>query len=100
MTAVNTHYLLKRRHWCPISEKYTGVDSLLDALMRGWVLSHRVLYQEVWHSTRPSIVYYFRLRRGQEVLTMPVINSPLIHTVIQKYDLQVVTGKEFAVAHA
>lgn len=90
---------IKTRHWCPRSEKYTGVDSLLELLRQGWVLNKRVLYHEVWHSTRPSIVYYFELKRNHEIVTMAVINSPLIRSILKQYDLQVITENDYAPAH-
>lgn len=100
MSIGNANYYLKRRHWCPLSEKYTGVDSLLDALLLGWVIDKHVQYQEVWHSTRPSVVYYFNLIRGQESVTMPVISNPLIPSIIRKYDLCVETASSTFVVHA
>lgn len=85
-------YIEKRRHWCPQAEKYTGLDSLISAVLEGWVISRRVFRHETWRGgTRPAVVYYFELKRGQKVVTMPVVSNPCVVPLIRHQGLEVIT---------
>ena len=96
----STRYLDKPRHWCPQSEKYAGADNLLSALLNGWIASDLVLRHETWRGgSRPVIVYYFELKRGERMMTMPVINSPCIPALIAEYQLQIVTQTHWETVH-
>jgi hypothetical protein len=88
-----------RRHWCPRSEKFTGVDSLLSAISDGWTINHSVLHHQVWRGgTRPVDVYFFELIRGRHIVTMPVISNPWLERVIVEYELQIHTYSNQEVA--
>ena len=85
-------YVEKRRHWCPQAELYTGLDSLVSAVSEGWVINGRVFRHETWRGgTRPAIVYYFELKRGRLVVTMPVISNPCVVPLIDSCGLEVIT---------
>lgn len=85
-------YVETRRHWCPQAEHYTGLDSLVSAVAGGWVISGRVFRHETWRGgTRPTIVYYFELKRGHLVVTMPVISNPCVGPLIDRIGLEVIT---------
>ncbi len=91
-----TEYINEPRHWCPLSEKYTGVDSLLSALLDGWEINRRVLRHETRISSYRSInIYYFELQRKSQIVTMAVVHNPHIVKVIQQYRLQVITHTFF-----
>lgn len=88
-----TQYIEKPRHWCPHSEKYTGVDRLLSAVLEGWTIQKNVFRHEALRRmSRRTIVYYFELKRDEHVVTMAVIANPRITEVIQAYGLRVMTN--------
>lgn len=83
-------------HWCPRSEKYSGVDSLLSALMEGWELNRRVFRHETrLRPPRPIVVYYFELTRDSQTATMAVVSNPQIDKIIAHYRLHVITHTFF-----
>ncbi len=82
------------RHYCPKSEAYTGVDSLLSAFYRGWLPSQIVYRHQVWRGSRPVNIYYFELRHNDELMTMPIIENPHVVTLIEKYELSIITRSE------
>lgn len=88
------------RHWCPQAERYTGLDSLLSAIASGWKVNTLVFRHETWRGgMRPVVVYYFELKRGQHVVTMPVISNPCVAPLIDIYRLQVITQAFWEKAH-
>ena len=67
------------QHWDKDSEMYTGGDSLMTFLNRGWTLTPRVRRETVWFAGARFIhVYYFELRQDGEMLTMPVMGNPFV----------------------
>lgn len=79
------------RHWCPQSEKYTGADSLITALRDGWLASRVIYRQDIMHGgSRRTSVYFFELRRDDEVRTMPVISTPFIVRFIASFQMRVI----------
>ncbi|MBZ0290136.1 MAG: hypothetical protein K8I30_21105 [Anaerolineae bacterium] len=66
------------RHWHPASERYTGGDSLLTALQFGWTIDVVTLQEYRLGGDRTSTIYYFRLKRRDETVVMPVIASPYV----------------------
>lgn len=77
-----------QRHWCPLSEMYTGCDSLLNMLEEGWLPGPVVLIEERWFKERHLEIYHFQLYRQDHIVHMRVIGTPYLHTVIHHYELQ------------
>jgi hypothetical protein len=78
----------EHRHWCPISEPYTGCDALLSALDQGWKLSSPYCQRSLWlFKERHVSIYYFELRRSGQLTCMAVINSPTVERFIQSHHL-------------
>ncbi|GAB4513476.1 MAG: hypothetical protein OHK0046_14190 [Anaerolineae bacterium] len=88
-------HLDEPRHWCPRSEKYTGVDSLLTALLEGWTINRRVYRHEIRLHSRSINVFYFELKRNGRVVTMAVVNNPRIDAILVQYHLHVITHTFF-----
>ena len=86
-----TIYTYKPRHWSPESEPFTGVDSLLGALLTGWTIDNRIHRQEFWRGgSRPVTVFYCDLSRDGVSVTMPVISNPYMKYIVEFYELHVV----------
>lgn len=84
-------YTREYRHWCPRSEAYTGGDSLLSALRSGWELIGRVYRDSVLMSgSRFTAVYYFELRNGSRVVTMPIVGNPWVVRFVAEQKLAIV----------
>jgi len=91
------------RHWCPLSEPYTGVDALISALREGWVINGTAYCQEFWRGgSRPVAVYYFELINDNDVVTMPVITNPYLPRIIDHYNVRIINAAPTAptAAHA
>lgn len=75
------------RHWCPHSEKYSGGDSLISALEDGWTFTGRVHSQRYWlrGGARFMVVHTFKLRRGNTVALMNVIDNPYVSRLVLLY---------------
>lgn len=80
------HYQDFNRHWCPHSEPYTGCDSLLTAIDRGWKLYPLVTV----HHHKLTQVYAFAMHKRTQILTMKVIHTPMIHVILHQQRLRVV----------
>jgi len=79
------------RHYCPRSEKYTGVDSLVARIHSGYTLRGQVFRRTIWRGgSRPVHVYYFELQRGNETIKMPVVSNPRVSQIIEQYHLEIV----------
>src|SRR5689334_2636368 len=95
LTDSQVYFTETPRHWCPHSEKYTGADSLITALRNGWALSRLVYREDIFHGgSRHTTVYYFELKRANEVVTMPVVSTPLIVRIIARLSLKVLHEAE------
>lgn len=91
LTHTQVYYTDTPRHWCPVSEKYTGADSLISALRNGWSLSRLVYREDFLHGgARHSAVYFFELKQGQRIVTMPIVSTPFIVRFIAVQNLKVV----------
>ena len=65
------------RHWSPISEKFAGADGFITALRNGWQVVGDIYHETFWHAgTRLTGVFHITLKRGDEVMEMPVISNP------------------------
>ncbi len=86
-----THYLHRPRHWDPKSEKFTGVDSLLTAIQKGWKPQETVVKKEFYRGdSRPVSIYAVELHRNGEVVTMAVVGNPYLHKVLAQYHCTIV----------
>lgn len=74
------------RHWCPHSERYTGCDSLLTAIDRGWKVYPLVTV----HHHKLTQIYAFALYKGASIITMKVIETPMIHVMIRQKHIRVI----------
>lgn len=77
-----------QRHWCPLSEMYTGCDSLLNMLEEGWLPGPVVLIEERWFKERHQEIYHFQLYRQDHITHMRILGTPYLYTVMQYYELQ------------
>jgi hypothetical protein len=79
LTAQQIWFMHCPRHWSPASEQYTGADSLITALRKGWLIDAPVSQHNFLHSGgRITAVYTFTLRLDTEVRQMAIISTPLI----------------------
>lgn len=78
------------RHWCAISEPFTGCDALFAALQQGWTINGVVFCQQFPLTGRQTTqVYYFQLIARERIVRMPVVSSPHVERFIIQHDLPV-----------
>lgn len=80
-TAANAHvsYIDVTQHWSPSSEHYAGGDQLVTLMFDGWELDDTVYLEEKWiGGLRHVKVYHMTLRRGGDVLEIPVLYNPYV----------------------
>lgn len=77
-------------NFVPPIQRYVGGDQLVAALKAGWTLAPVVTAHV--HQLRGGAmsIYYFRLSRQDEVLTLSVIDNPFIQRLIVEGGLEVV----------
>lgn len=81
----HVEYLDVAQHWHGPSELYAGGDALLTRLYEGWQLGNTVWREEHWFAGMRSVtVYHFDLNKGEEQTTIPVINNPFVHRLVQR----------------
>lgn len=79
------------QHWHPQSQRYAGGDSLLTALDEGWEMSDTIVRREHWFAGMRSVtVYQFEMTRGDEKMTMSVINTPYVTRLIRESSVRVI----------
>ena len=79
------------RHWCPLSEKYTGGDALFTALGNGWRPIGPVVREDFWLAgVRRICVYHVKLSDKSTTRTMAVIDSPSVSRFVRSFNVQVV----------
>jgi hypothetical protein len=79
------------RHWHPGSEKYTGADRLVAALIDGWEIS-KVSLQDHWlRGIRKVTVYHFELKRNNETVVMSVTANPYVERFVAQLSRQVLS---------
>jgi hypothetical protein len=79
------------RHWHPQSEKYAGGDALASALFCGWKMPDTVFVERHWHAgARRVNIYFVKLTRGNENMTMPVIGNPYVARLFLEQGTQIV----------
>jgi hypothetical protein len=87
------------RHWCPVSEPYTGCDSLFAAMEQGWRLSGVVFCETFTYSqSRTSHVFHFQLVDSDHLLRMPIISSPPVINFIVAEKLTVLSERDLTEA--
>jgi hypothetical protein len=78
-------------HWDTQSKAYAGGDQLATAVFLGWKLPDAVFVERHWLSEgRHVLVYHFKLTRGSESMTMPVINNPYVSRLVCERNLHVI----------
>jgi len=83
-------YTQTNRHWCPISEKYTGADSLLTAQRNGWQMLGIAYCQRVYFSGgRYTKIYHIKLIRGSDSCIMRITHNPFITRMFQQYKVAI-----------
>ncbi len=85
------------QHWGSNSETYTGGDSLMTFLNRGWKTTRSVRRETVWFAGARFIwMYYFELQDedGQK-MTMPVMGNPFVDRFVSEADFKM----EYAERH-
>lgn len=73
------------RHWSPLSEKFTGADSLITALYQGWqIVDCRIekLYGDI---SQGVAVYLFTLLLQDDCMVMPVIGNPYVERLAVQF---------------
>lgn len=90
-----TSHINLTRHWCPLSQPYTGVDALLSFLNDGWTIADDVVCDEHWlGGTRRILVYHFVVTNQDNVITMPVLRNPVLDRLLTQLcqrDISIVT---------
>jgi hypothetical protein len=88
------------RHWCPVSEPFTGCDALVSMLEQRWQLVQPTCHQKTWLlNGRRVTIFYFWLQLDGKTVCLRVIENPAVHHVIQRMRLRVIpysVGKDFA----
>jgi hypothetical protein len=91
---VHRSYFSFVSHWHMDSEPFTGGDALFTALTKGWELDENVMCEAYWHyGSRRVLVYLFELRRGDEVVIMPVVDNPYVSRLLNELALKIVTAE-------
>ena len=79
------YYTAKYRHFSPVSQPYTGADSLIYAERRGWHILRLVYEQRIpLGESRSTLIYYFKLKRDNETMIMAVTHNPYVDRVIRQ----------------
>lgn len=79
-----------KRHWCPQSEQFTGCDSLLTMMNRGWRLLKVAAVDHHERGKRRSVrVFTFMLAHNSLVRTMRIVENPTVGRIIERYDIRV-----------
>lgn len=84
-------------HWCPISERFSGTDSLLSAINEGWRVLGTATRQTYRLGYRFCNVYTFMLTRDSIIHTMRVVEAPVLRQVIAMHHIRVLTPDQLPV---
>lgn len=82
------------QHWHPGSERFAGGDHLLTAIEKGWEISECALVTHWYAGMRAVKIYHFVLKRGDQQMTMPVIDNPYIQRLINEGIVSVTTRED------
>jgi hypothetical protein len=92
ITDFHFSYLDVYRHFHAGSERFTGGDALITAIIdEGWSVSHVVGLEERWRSGgHGTPIYYFELERDGQTMTMAVIGNPYVRRIIRQLQVTLV----------
>lgn len=76
-----------KRHWSPQSEDYAPAEALQVYLADGWELDRQVSVELFLHNKRSTHIYYFKLRRGDIEVWMPVLENPVVLRLIMLHQI-------------
>ncbi len=77
------NHLNLSRHWCPLSQRYTGVDALLSRLDNGWKIWGDIDFDEYWFGeSRHTLIYHFMLIKQDNRVTMHVLHNPVLDRLL------------------
>ena len=81
---ISRHIHIEHHHWCPVSQEYTGGDTLYSFLNAGWMFLESEIYcEKVWlGGTREVIIYHVQLYRQQRSITMKIIHNPYVEKLL------------------
>jgi hypothetical protein len=80
----------RSRHWSPESQTYAPADVLLNFIHDGWTLETPAAVESFYYAGYRRVdVFYFTLKRGEEVLEMPVLANPVTHRLVEERKLTV-----------
>jgi len=91
---------LTTQHYDPRSERFAGGDQLLTALANKWEVERCVLLRYAYAGRRYSKIYQFTLRRGGDVMVMPVIDNPYIKRIVDAYEIELYEADDDSAAGA
>lgn len=97
MTLIENFRVYERclhRHWCENSEVFTGADSLLTALDRGWRIVEYQVDRSQQCYTQPVTIYVFVMHFEQKTLTMRIIGNPYIERLAKQLD-KIIAHRQF-----
>lgn len=79
------------QHWHPSSAQFAGADNLITAVNEGWEFEDTVILRPYWYAGQRRVdVFYFKLSRSGEQMTMPVINNPYVERLITTHNIRVI----------
>lgn len=77
-------------HWCPLSQRYAGVDALLSHLDNGWKIWGDISFDEYcFGASRRTLVYHFVLTRQDNRVTMHVLHNPVLDRLLTQPGKQI-----------
>jgi hypothetical protein len=83
------------RHWSPETDNFACGDALTGVLEDGWKPAHVVFREDCWRGgLRHVSVYHVRLARGDEKVTMHVVQNPGVDRILHDMDVQIVQMNE------
>lgn len=77
------------RHWAE-TEKFTGADSLLSRVHRGWDIASYHIDSSYFCTTQCVKIYVFTLRKGREQVQMQVVHNPFIERFVAQLDATII----------
>jgi hypothetical protein len=80
----------RSRHWAAGSQTYAPADVLLRYIADGWQLETLAAVESFYYAGYRRVdVFYFTLKRGEEVIEMPVLANPVTHRLVEERKLTV-----------
>lgn len=86
---MHQHYTDVGRHWHPLSERYTGADSLLTILKAGGKLIGGTIYCECFllSESRHVTVFHIYVQYQSAIHHMRIIDTPYLHRLLSIYKM-------------